>query len=54
MDIYGMSIFQKGAQPSGKTRKKHVVTIMLSFSFFDEKSCDANFLHIYENYLGIF
>jgi len=38
-----MSIFQKGHIDLKRTFEKRVVTIMLSFSFFLEKKCDANF-----------
>ncbi len=42
-----MSIFQKGVIDLKRILKKHVVTIMLSFPFFLEKKCDANFYHIF-------
>jgi hypothetical protein len=38
-----MSKIDFGPGGLGKKWKKVVVTIMLSFPFFDEKCCDANF-----------
>ena len=43
LDIFEMSILPKSQSGLGKRTKKRLVTIMLSFSFFVEKCCDANF-----------
>jgi hypothetical protein len=44
-----MSKIDFGSGGLAKKAKKVVVTIMLSFPFFDEKCCDANFF--FEKYI---
>jgi len=48
-----MSKNEKGRPASEKTLFFRIVTIMLSFPKIGEKCCDANFLSVYEKYLGI-
>jgi hypothetical protein len=43
MDILKMSKIDFGRGGLAKKWKKVIVTIMLSFPFFDKKCCDANF-----------
>ena len=54
LDIFGMSIFQKGRMDLWKTLNFRLVTEMLSFSKIGGKCCDANFFMFFKNYLGIF
>jgi cystathionine beta-lyase/cystathionine gamma-synthase len=56
MDIFKNVQKPKAPNFPGKNlAKKRVVTIMLSFSFFREKCCDANFFYIsFGNHLGTF
>jgi hypothetical protein len=49
-----MSKTQKRHPPSAKNVKNRVVTIMVSFPKNVEKICDDNFLHIFQNNLGVF